>query len=828
MLQNLPADQTPISYTGDSSDLNSLKDFLRSSLQNNSQLTNNFSETNEFSDLIDSLLGTYEIEIISTESRNRDKMQRVNEILEDEGCAFCLYGADNSNEEDCFVLLSCRVLTCFHVCHLSCLAHNYNLQRNTGLSPIRISQYHSVNFLHEQSFIKVDSSDENTPRHIRSYEISLELSHIISNATSMRIDWPDPINSLLDPLTGSEYLMLSLDDGQLDLEAKPMPMFCTKRGKLFFSCVDQTSGRSWEHETNYDIFIQEEMFLLVHKDMQSRNTLTVGLKRELVASSNVTAYSVLFVKYDFDWEQPQTPMLSLTPEAFVPICTPGSPDYVQLSNQFHEASPFFVHNDSSPTTPNSAYYKVNAGSPVIDCLEKNKNCFKKKIEHNGTLYDFTPIASPINSFSLPISHSPSILYDSMSPILEMKNLNLMMNEFPQQTMYQNAEKSFEPTSFSEPPAQNSSPEEQLDVQQDLTSNKNKETVSNNSIKSDDDHNDKNNEKQKQIEVTNLLYNISIGAPLERPKKETMRELSKHIFTLSKSQSGSRFIQDNLSDYFDVFFRELKPHVVELMTDSFGHYAFDELFAASDSQQRSQLLLEVSRSFQYVACHKQGSFSMQSAIEAVENAEHVQMFSQFLERSLHAVSISCSGHYVVLRFIQKFKFPTCKFMVEKLSKKPTLYAVDHYGLRVIKTLLEIGSRVDVLSLCNAIAQNTDLLVSDQFGNYIIQHLLDFGPEEVKTEIKRKMNGKFVRFSKQKFSSNVVEKCLKVSDQRWKAIIVRQLINSPSELINDKFGNYCLQTALVMCDKELTVDFTNSVYPTLSRLVIFCFSAIFGDF
>lgn len=49
-----------------------------------------------------------------------------------------------------------------------------------------------------------------------------------------------------------------------------------------------------------------------------------------------------------------------------------------------------------------------------------------------------------------------------------------------------------------------------------------------------------------------------------------------VFMLSKSQSGSRFVQENLSDpvFFDVFFNELKTRVAELMMDNFGHYAIE--------------------------------------------------------------------------------------------------------------------------------------------------------------------------------------------------------------------------------------------------------------
>lgn len=53
-----------------------------------------------------------------------------------------------------------------------------------------------------------------------------------------------------------------------------------------------------------------------------------------------------------------------------------------------------------------------------------------------------------------------------------------------------------------------------------------------------------------------------------------------VFMLSKSQNGSRFVQEKLSDpvYFNVFFAELKTRVAELMMDNFGHYAIEGPFS----------------------------------------------------------------------------------------------------------------------------------------------------------------------------------------------------------------------------------------------------------
>ena len=64
----------------------------------------------------------------------------------------------------------------------------------------------------------------------------------------------------------------------------------------------------------------------------------------------------------------------------------------------------------------------------------------------------------------------------------------------------------------------------------------------------------------------------------------------------------------------------------------------------------------------------------------------------------------------------------------------------------------------LSLCSFSRSSRFPLYHTQFGNYVIQHILEHGRPQDKSKIIEQMKGHVLLMSQHKFASNVVEKCL----------------------------------------------------------------------
>jgi hypothetical protein len=100
------------------------------------------------------------------------------------------------------------------------------------------------------------------------------------------------------------------------------------------------------------------------------------------------------------------------------------------------------------------------------------------------------------------------------------------------------------------------------------------------------------------------------------------------------------------------------------------------------------------------------------------------------------------------------------MLLKNLKNLTL---DSNGICVIKKLINTNQSETIKKrILEEIQYNCLEIVQSPFGNYAIQHVLEEWGMEISKNIILIIKENIVSLSMQKFSSNVVEKCLEMSD------------------------------------------------------------------
>jgi mRNA-binding protein PUF3 len=92
----------------------------------------------------------------------------------------------------------------------------------------------------------------------------------------------------------------------------------------------------------------------------------------------------------------------------------------------------------------------------------------------------------------------------------------------------------------------------------------------------------------------------------------------------------------------------------------------------------------------------------------------------------------------------------------------------------------------------------MLITDQYGNYVTQHVIMHGKPEDRSRVISIVTKELFIFSKHKFASNVVEKCIEQGTPE-ELRRIREGLSKPGDdlssplpnLIKNQFGNYVIR-------------------------------------
>lgn len=161
----------------------------------------------------------------------------------------------------------------------------------------------------------------------------------------------------------------------------------------------------------------------------------------------------------------------------------------------------------------------------------------------------------------------------------------------------------------------------------------------------------------------------------------------------------------------------------------------------------------------------------------QNGNHViqKCIEVFYEKSKHSTEPSKSSYYNDL----------IDFIVDDVLHNIASLSCHPYGCRVLQRILEFCPEPKKGVALDEIRKSNKKLLDDQYGNYVIQHVLQFGRVEDRDMVLEMVaeNG-LLKLSRQKFASNVVEKLLKYGNGEQRKAVVRQMLR----LVDEKTGNY----------------------------------------
>ena len=313
---------------------------------------------------------------------------------------------------------------------------------------------------------------------------------------------------------------------------------------------------------------------------------------------------------------------------------------------------------------------------------------------------------------------------------------------------------------------------------------------------------------------------------------TVAHIEGHVVEFCQDQNGSRFIQQRLEmgDLIEqgIVIREVLPAIRRLRNDVFGNYVVQKLLDFGTPEVRSNIRDTLEGEMMQLSLQMYGCRVVQKALETLEEEDLSRLLREF-----HHNVLSCiydqNGNHVIQKCIEVINTRSKRalsqsdekhanslrsqidFVINDVLVNAASLSCHPYGCRVLQRILEHCDEDTKHKILDEVKPSHKRLLDDQYGNYVIQHVLQFGRTSDRDSILQiVVESGLLGLSRQKFASNVVEKLLKYGNSNHRRAIAAEMLHKSNDtsiankspdgtsvvllMVRDAYANYVVQTTL----------------------------------
>lgn len=325
-------------------------------------------------------------------------------------------------------------------------------------------------------------------------------------------------------------------------------------------------------------------------------------------------------------------------------------------------------------------------------------------------------------------------------------------------------------------------------------------------------------------------------PNGMPPMLTPQTLEGRVYMLAKDQHGCRVLQRILdekdAEMYNLIFDEVFERINELMTDPFGNYLCQKLMEYASEQNRVRVLAKVANDLVAISLNIHGTRVIQKILEHISGQEEISIVVKALGTSVVTLTKDLNGNHVIQRCLHHMPPPSSadsqtqgqqsadnQFIYNSIAVNIVSVATHKHGCCVLQRCIDYATPRQKTLLTKSVIQHALELVQDAFGNYVVQYIMDFGTSaQIVSKVYEGLEGSIGNLAVQKFSSNVVEKCLEQGDEKVREAIIGELIDPDRlpRLIQDPYANYVIQKALGVSKKEKFQQMVKVIRPHVRAL------------
>ena len=316
----------------------------------------------------------------------------------------------------------------------------------------------------------------------------------------------------------------------------------------------------------------------------------------------------------------------------------------------------------------------------------------------------------------------------------------------------------------------------------------------------EDKNNNNNKSNSNLSIKKLL---------------DMNEQSLYNYIIT--QKGSREVQNIIKkvneNEVELIISKIKKYFSDITIDKYGNYFSKKLIQICLPSQRIQLLESINNRFVEIANNSFGTHPLQSLIEIINMPEEKKLVLKYILNKESELALDSKGTHVLQKFISCTKDEERNELNQNIINLIDKLIINPFGVCVLIQLIKHSKDKNIAKkLANYITNGDPLsFIQHPYANYAVQSLISNTDLAYCDVIIDTIVQNYLSLSMQKFSSNVVENCIKYGKESTVKKIFKNIIEQEKleSLLNNNYGNFVLEKLIARLNKEEKMIFIKKI-------------------
>lgn len=281
--------------------------------------------------------------------------------------------------------------------------------------------------------------------------------------------------------------------------------------------------------------------------------------------------------------------------------------------------------------------------------------------------------------------------------------------------------------------------------------------------------------------------------------------SKGKFTQRECRRLQMRLEGSSGEQFNLIFDYISGNFAEYSQDQFGNYLCQKLYEMCSINQKSKLLLQIESDIFAICDGIYGTRVMQKVIILSNDLTLKKYLAKVIQPNAVRMSMSQNACHVIHKCLVSWEREEVEFLFECIKDNCREICINRWGCCLYQRCMDYMNHHNKLSLARSVIGNIFDLIQDPYGNYAIQYVLDLEDSFlinfiIDKILNERQSREICEFCCHKFSSNVIEKCIRLSNRHQRSMLITIITENVDKLIEDPFGNYVLQTSLDFAEES----------------------------